>query len=55
MVSLISTCTCDAFRFCFSIRYWIAASTVVILYLFFIGLVGWDEDIVEEKESPDDK
>ena len=55
MVSLSSTCTCDAVRLCFSIRYWIAARTVVVLCLFFIGLIGWNEDVVEEKESSDDK
>ena len=55
MVSLSSTCTCAGLRDCFSIRYWMAASMLVVLYLFFIGLVGWDEDVIEEKESSDDK
>jgi len=27
----------------------------VDLCLFFIGLIGWNEDVVEEKESSDDK
>lgn len=55
MVSLSSTCTCAALRFFFSIRYWIAAKMLVDLCLFFIVLVGWNEDVVEEKESSDDE
>ena len=42
MVSLSSTRTCAALRFFFSIRYCRAASMLVDLCLFFIGLVGWD-------------
>jgi len=55
MVSLSSTCTCAALRDFFSIRYWIAAKMLVDLCLFFIGLIGWDDYIVEGKEAPDDE
>jgi hypothetical protein len=55
MVFLSSTRTCEALRFFFSIRYCRAVNMLVDLCLFFIVLVGWNEDVIEEKESPDDE